>query len=217
MLTQSRQQKGCRLIFNVFDGNPISIDKLFFFSHPSIHQTIKVYLRVQRKCPPQTHVRLKMSQLHSFLRSVHIETSNEWLSQIINKNILICIPGGLWPSEPEDNSEEINIHKKQLGCSGSRCPYVGDTGASLRLLLIPSSHLHILMCAESICLRNCSGLFSVWVCVCVFFRFIFLGKLRRLNETLQHSLDTVWLFCFIITSTVQVWTHKECVYTHIIL
>lgn len=58
---------------------------------------------------------------------------------------------------PEANVGEISIRCKQLGCrtfcSDSRCAYVGDAGTFVRLLLGPSSNLHILMEVETMCLR----------------------------------------------------------------
>lgn len=49
-------------------------------------------------------------------------------------------------------------------CSGSRCPYVGDTGALIRLLLSLSSNLRILMEVETICLWMGNSHFATFVC-----------------------------------------------------
>lgn len=51
----------------------------------------------------------------------------------------------------------VFVSNKQLGwrafCADSRCAYVGDAGALIRLLRGLSSHLHVLMEVESVCLR----------------------------------------------------------------
>lgn len=67
---------------------------------------------------------------------------------------------------------------------------MGDTSALIKLLLSLSSHLHILMDMETICLSQVTTP-VLRFCCCFSSDLLSLEKCRLLNETLQHSLDSV--------------------------
>lgn len=110
-----------------------------------------------------------MSGRLSPVTSLHWEASNERLSSTINNKVagwfffspffflFYTFAGWLMTFVKEANSGEISIRGKQLGCrtfcTDSRCAYVGDAGAFIRLLLGLSSNLHTLMEVETVCLR----------------------------------------------------------------
>lgn len=178
MFPPSWQQKDCVLASENVWQESNKLRQIFFFAFfiPSDHQRLSPS---SKKMSTATYVRLKMSQHGSLLRSRHVKlmaaTNNKWKAGdfFFSTSSL----GGLRPSVTQANGEEINIYKKQLVW----CTFALETGvhmwggyqAFLRLPSSPSSHLHILMATQNICLSCCEETSLVCFSLLLFFEIYF--------------------------------------------